>query len=243
VSQRTFEPALPVDDVIVPPRLREVDPAHVDFIAESWRKNGQMVPIEVGDRDASGKYQIVAGAHRLAAARLLGERTIQAFIMSGLTVDEARLREVEENLVRHDLTEMDRAVFIAEWKKIYLAVTGALRPGRPSKKIRTTMAQFPLPFGEAVRERLNLSKRTINRAVRRADAIQPDVRKTISGTWLADHGLQLDALANLDPDTQRRVAHAITSGQPPASSVKEALTQIRGEVVPPLTRTHGSSRR
>jgi len=108
---------IPVDQIHVEDRLRSVNPDHAALIAESFRANGQMTPIEVR-RDEAGKFVLVAGAHRLAAARLAEMDQIAASIIDA-DADQARLREIDENLCRRDLTELDRAAFLAERKVVW----------------------------------------------------------------------------------------------------------------------------
>lgn len=231
MNTRTLHASLPLTEIIVADRLRETDEAQVELLAENMAQRGLRNPIEVrplGD----GRFELVAGMHRLTAARRLGWTTIAAHVVAIETQAEARLLEIEENLVRHDLTELDRAVFLAEWKALYTEQSGARGRGRPSKKIRQESSQLPLPFGEAVKDRLRLSARSVNAAVKRATSIPEAVRKAISGTWIADHAAQLDALAKLDAATQMRVARALTAPEHPAKNVAAALRLVRGDREP-----------
>jgi len=111
---------VPVDSVIVPGR-RECDPEVVSKVAESMSVIGLKTPITVRtvnrDVDTDGSDAIpdlflVAGAHRLEAARSLGWSEIDAFVLDGDQV-EARLWEIAENLHRKELTALQRAELIA----------------------------------------------------------------------------------------------------------------------------------
>ena len=58
------------------------------------------------------------------------------------------------------------------------------------------------------------SKRSINRALQRAQAVAPEVKAEIQGTEL-DRGANLDALAKMEPEEQKAaVAKAKASGKP-----------------------------
>jgi ParB-like chromosome segregation protein Spo0J len=69
-----------LDEIYVPVKLRApFDPQKVEAIANSIIENGLQTPIQVRlDKD---RYVLVTGLHRLEAVRLLGEATIQAFIV------------------------------------------------------------------------------------------------------------------------------------------------------------------
>ncbi|MFN8992815.1 MAG: ParB N-terminal domain-containing protein, partial [Pseudomonadota bacterium] len=109
---------IPVDQIHVEDRLRSVNPDHAALIAESFRANGQMTPIELRRQLGDGKLFLVAGAHRLEAAKLAEMGEIAA-IVTDFGRDQARLREIDENLCRRDLTELDRATFLAERKVVW----------------------------------------------------------------------------------------------------------------------------
>jgi ParB family transcriptional regulator, chromosome partitioning protein len=99
-------------------RLRPVDPSVVQAIAASITETAQLNAITVRAADAAGnRARLVAGAHRLAAMVLLGRDTIRA---RWITADDeaARLLEIDENLIRAELTALDRAYFLAERKAV-----------------------------------------------------------------------------------------------------------------------------
>ncbi|MFN7308325.1 MAG: ParB/RepB/Spo0J family partition protein, partial [Acetobacteraceae bacterium] len=163
---------IPVDHILVEDRLRTVNPDHAALIAESFRANGQMTPIEVRRNDA-GEFVLVAGAHRLAAARLAEMDQIAASIIDA-DEDQARLREIDENLCRRDLTELDRATFLAERKAVWIRLNPETAVvGR--KKLKTNLSLIPT-FAQDAAERLGLSARSVDRAIRRTVLIADDVK-------------------------------------------------------------------
>ena len=103
-----------------PYRLRTtLDQDWVAVLADSMGEVGQLTTIDV-ELGANGALRLVAGAHRLAAAQRLGWVTISALVHAeGDTPDAARLREIDENLVRRELSALDRALHLAERKKVY----------------------------------------------------------------------------------------------------------------------------
>lgn len=213
---------IPVDQIHVEDRLRSVNPDHAALIAESFRANGQMTPIEVR-RDEAGKFVLVAGAHRLAAARLAEMDQIAASIIDA-DADQARLREIDENLCRRDLTELDRATFLAERKVVWAKLNPEAIVFK-NKKSRTNLSTIGT-FAEEVAERLGLSRRSIDRAINRHTALTPEVRAILAHSRWADNGSVLDGLAKLPHEDQRKAAEALTREESPARNLAAAMAEF-----------------
>ena len=214
---------IPVDQIIVEDRLRSVNPDHAALIAESFRANGQMTPIEVRRRDDESGFTLISGAHRLEAAKLAEMDQIAASVIDA-DLDQARLREIDENLCRRDLTELDRATFLAERK----AVWARLNPetavvGR--KKLKTNLSLIPT-FAQDAAERLGLSPRSVDRAIRRSVALRDDVKALLAHSKWADNGAVLDGLSKLSPDDQYKAAHGLVRFPNPARNLAAAIAEF-----------------
>lgn len=199
----------------------------VDKLAASIREVGLIQPISVrcvpvmdGGVAVDG-YQIVAGHHRVAAARALGWTEIDAIIVDAGEHLQAELIEIDENLCRAELTASQRAQAIKRRKQIW----EALHP--VEKRMRGSMvmeSQFDRETGDATcasslsdgrkagpqhEKRFAAdtasvsgeSKSQINRHLARAEAIGEDLER-VTGTSL-DKGVELDALAKL-PELERK---------------------------------------
>ncbi len=104
--------------VTIPDRLRHMDEQRVLDMMESFKKIGQMTPIQVriiGDGD---DVVLVAGRHRLEAARRLGWDKILINVVEGDEIDY-RLWEIAENLHRAELTVLERSQHLAEWIRLF----------------------------------------------------------------------------------------------------------------------------
>lgn len=76
MDNQTFQ----IADIRVPvKRLRTLDPARVDEIAQSMLEDGQKTPIRV--RADGERFVLVEGLHRLEACKALGERTIVGVVV------------------------------------------------------------------------------------------------------------------------------------------------------------------
>jgi len=102
-----------VQDVVVGDRKRTLDQTKVAELAESLSRLGLLNPITVSD---SG--QLLAGLHRLEAARSLGWKWIDVTVTS---LDElaSELVEIDENLVRAELSVLERAEHLQRRRRIY----------------------------------------------------------------------------------------------------------------------------
>jgi ParB family chromosome partitioning protein len=87
-----------------------------------------------------------------------------------------------------------------------------------------------LGFASTVAGKLRLSKTDIKRSIARYTKIAPDVRDKISGTWIAGKGVELDALARLGPEEQRKAVKLMLQEAHPAASVAAAVKAISGEM-------------
>ncbi len=222
--------SIPLDLVDVGDRLRTVDEDYAQLIAASMRTDGQRTPVEVRAAGADGRYRIIAGGHRLRAAQIVGFAELQAVVLEVGDLQAQRL-EIEENLIRFDLSELDRSTFLARWKEVYEALNEAVRHGgkrakSPSRQNGDMLADRIDRFTTTASERLGLSERVIQRAVQRYTRIPPDLRTRIAGTWLADHGAELDFLARLKPDIQRQVVALMLERG--ATALKPLRDQVLG---------------
>jgi ParB family transcriptional regulator, chromosome partitioning protein len=109
----------PLDRIVVKPTHRAIVPEKVDEIAETMsnEKQGLINHIVISDRFGSESRVLVAGRHRLEAARKLGWRTIPAFIV-GFTEAEEQRYEIIENLARAELTGEQASLQRAEYARL-----------------------------------------------------------------------------------------------------------------------------
>ncbi len=208
-----------VDLVDVGERLRTLDPVYVAEIAASFEEKGgeaggQISPIEVREADEKGRYRLIAGEHRVAAARVLGWKTIAASIVR-CTNDEARMREIDENLVRRDLTILDRATFVAYrdtlWKQMHPeSVRG--RAGAAARWHASAVSAYASKPAKS----LGVSEREVRywlAIARGTVSLSGPLRERVAASDLANNRGELLALAALADDARREaVVELILSG-------------------------------
>lgn len=224
-----------VSEIKIGNRLRPVDSDHVEIIAQSMRDCGKVLtPLTVREDKKSGEVHLVAGAHRLAAAKKAGFETVPCEIHKNLSAAEARLMEIDENLCRHELNPLDRAAFLAERKAVYETLYPAAKPGGDRKSDAAKNQKDIVSvwsFAKDAADRTGLDERTIRRAVRVHERLDPQARKKIIGTELARNQSELLALVRFEPDRQREIVELLLAGD--VKRVSQAAAKLEGRVSGP----------
>lgn len=231
-----------VDEIEVGIGRRIIDPNWVEALAKDIAEHGQLVPIEVVKNKDS--YKLIAGAHRLAAARHNFTQEIIAIVkLPDEFASEAdiKLREIAENFMRRELSVLDRAMDVAAWREIFEQASGAIKPGRKAKKnnesvispklgtnstdadIEVISRKFATNFKEAAQTALQLSKNGIFRALK-ISTIALDVREILALHAIANNQSELLALAAQPEGRQLVIADLIISEE--ARNVSSAIAKI-----------------
>lgn len=224
-----------IDRIDASERLREISEAHAQVIAASMlehEKTGgrrQLQPVELVQRGDG--YRLVFGAHRLRAHQLNGWDEIDAEIVT-LTDAGLRLREIDENLIRHELTALDRARFLSERKRLFEALNPAAKRGGDRRSDQTAnMAVWS--FSADIAEKTGLSERTVFRAVALIENLAPAAIGRLRDTPLASNGAALEALSKQPHERQLAALDHLFASENPAPSVNAAFDRIDGKVVKP----------
>ncbi len=137
-----------------------------------------------------------AGAHRLQAAVDLGWDWIDVVFHDDWSEIDRQLWEIDENLMRAELSPVEMSEHLARRKELW----GKRNSGNtvPENRPRGRPAGFASETAEAT----GVTKRAVNKAIARTEAIPGDIRAIIKGTKL-DTGTYLDSLKGMDPDEQR----------------------------------------
>lgn len=214
----------------VGPRLRLVDPATVANLAVAISESGFTTAITLRPIESEGgdqQYELVAGAHRLAAMRSLGRTEINAVVLV-LTDDQAAQIEIDENLVRRELVELEKGEMALKRLEIYArqhperavekAGTVDTKRGRPKKS--DMMSEFlggmppTMGFTPEAAAAIGVTERTIRRWLEVGQGIPADLRAKIHGTPVAKNAALLRQLAAIgDKAEQAAVAALLISGQ------------------------------
>jgi ParB family chromosome partitioning protein len=214
---------LTVSEIIIEERLRNVSEPHVEALMESIKSRGLQTPLIVNIYNE--KYHLIAGAHRLTALLNMNIKETQCTIYEGLSKLEARLIEVDENLIRHELNPLDRANFLNARKELYLE----LYPETKNGGDKTKSQNETLSFSKTTAEKLGLSRRTIERSVRIATMIDPLVKTKLNEAGVTTEG-DLYNLTYLNKVEQAQVINLLLGKE--ANSFREAVGIVQGKTKP-----------
>jgi ParB-like chromosome segregation protein Spo0J len=216
---------IPIDAIVVGERRRPL--GDVSALARSINEVGLLHPIVV-----TPDRRLIAGWHRLEACRLLGWTEIPA-VMLDVDALVTELAEIDENLIRNDLTVLERAEHLARRKEIHEQLHPETKRGTAGAiatnekrwgAVATVPETVATSFVEDTARKTGLAPRTIWRDVQIATQVAPDVRDAIRHTPLAEAKRELLELARLDPDEQRQVVQVLQEGE--ARDVREAKRTI-----------------
>lgn len=221
-----------ISSIQIGERKRPLRQERVASLARSIDEVGQLQPIAVEQVGAT--YYLVFGLHRIEACKLLGRREILATIVD---LDDLgrELAEIDENLERSGLTDMEEAEHLRRRQQIYEMLhpetrAGAAQAAGMNRSLGhnvTDKLSATLSFTDDTAAKTNQSARNIRRKLKRAKDIPQDVRDSIRETAIADNGSELDALAKMEPEEQRRVASLVVEGK--AKSIKQASKKLRNQ--------------
>lgn len=184
---------------------RPIDDDAVERLADSMKTLGVSSPIMV--RRVAGEIHVVFGQHRVEAARRLDWDNIPAMFVKGTDL-ENELRQIDENLVRHDLSAMEKTQQLARRVEIVSALAevgenNASNPRENPDAPRKRGRGRPKGKVQEVAAATGTTPREVQKAVRRTRRIAPAVQKRLTESRAPADAL--DALADLDHIEQGEV--------------------------------------
>ena len=201
-------------------RLRRVDRKKVRALADSITEIGLLNPISVSQ--IGDEYLLVAGRHRLEAAKLLGWDKVPAVVVELDDVDRL-LAEIDENLIRDDLSDLEWSEHLAERKRLYLLKHPETAKGVAGGKARHGAANEIISFAEDSATKIGRTTRSVEQDVQIAESIPEDVRDAIRDTPIAESKTDLLEIARLPEEAQRDVID--TADLTSKASVREAVAK------------------
>lgn len=194
---------------------READPEAVQKLADSISKLGLLNPITV-DKD----YTLIAGLHRLEAAKLLGWSEIECNVSSleGLL---AELAEVDENFVRKDLSDIERGDLLLRRKEIYEMLHPETKAGiaqavgmnrAVGNNVAEKFSATSKPFVQDTAEKLGVTPRTVRSQIQTAKNLTAEAKDIIrdTGTKITKAGAL--KLSRLPAEQQADAANQLVAG-------------------------------
>lgn len=210
-------------------RVREVNEAGAAQMADNILKNGLMTPLMVrpqllSDPTQDMRYTLVLGGHRLAAVKMLGwtEVACDVRLLDDL---QARSREIDENLIRHELDALDFGLFCAERKQLDERIAERAQHGGARHNSSGQVGHLHVPrFTAELADRIGRGERTIRRAITTVRALTPETIDLLRGTPVARVESKLIAIGReLNPIKQRSLAERLVAGDKTVQAARIAL--------------------
>ena len=202
---------VPISEIKVNAGRREADPEGVQELVDSISKVGLLNPITI-DRE----HTLIAGLHRLEAAKLLGWTEIECNVSSleGLL---AELAEVDENVVRKGLSAVEYSDLLLRRKEIYEALHPETKNGgdQKSEKIRTSKCRSDSmkSFVQDTAEKLGVGRRTVERQIQTAKNLTTEAKDIIRDTGTKITKKDALKLSRLEPEQQKDAASQLAAGE------------------------------
>lgn len=206
-----------INSIVIPDGRRGIGP--LDALCQSISEVGLLNPVTLTSRCI-----LIAGRNRVEACRRLGWDEIPANIVTLDEVDR-QIAEIDENLIRNDLTVLERSEQFARRKVLYETKHPETKHGNgPGRGHTEKRGNNFHSFSDDTAAKANVTPRTVRQEVQIAQAIPADVREQLRQAPIADSKTELLKLARMPEAEQRAVAGKISSGE--SKNIKSAKKAI-----------------
>lgn len=206
-------------------RKRPVSDKAVAAIVASAQELGHIKdPVDLR-RMKDGSLRLIAGGHRVSAARAMGWAEVRADIWD-CSDDWAEMLEIDDNIAGADLTPLDTAIFLADRKRLYEKLHPETKRGVAGARGRWNASDtMSVAFGPATAEKLGLSLRQVYRMVAAGEKLDPRDRQLLRGAPRPVTIKDLEAISKITETVDRYdVVKTLAEGR--AKSAAEALRQM-----------------
>jgi ParB-like chromosome segregation protein Spo0J len=218
-----------ISEISVGDARRRMKSNEVADISQSMRKLGLQSPITVRKMSDGEGHRLIAGHHRLEAAKQLGWGEIDCTVVDW-DERQARLWEIAENLHRAKLTALEYHEHLNEWVELTRNARDFGQhvqklPGRPQSGNAKAARELPLEgkSEEALRK-------SIERAAKIA-AISPEAKAAAKERGLDDNQRALLIIAKESRENQVRMVTTLSSrkrespSKAKAASISQDMTE------------------
>ena len=165
-----------ISDIKINPGRRNAEQKAIEELSKSIAAVGLMNPITVTHDNT-----LIAGLHRLKAAKLLGWTEIECNSV-GMSSLQAELAEIDENIVRTNLSRQELGEQFLRRKEIYETLhpetRQGMRNGQTAKNANLTSLETK-SFAQDTAEKTGMSKRTVSRLLQIANNMTQDAKRIV----------------------------------------------------------------
>lgn len=201
---------LSIKEIQVKEGRRSLDTCHVGELADSIREIGLLNPLTI-DRDNF----LIAGLHRLEAVKRLGWTEVDCTV-SSLEGLAAELAEIDENIVRSDMSTLEYGEILLRRKEIYETLhpetKRGMRNGQTSKSDKMSFLETK-SFAQDTAEKLGVVPRTVERQIQTAKNLTQEAKEIIKNADKKISKKEALKLSRLEPEDQKEAAGLLTTQQ------------------------------
>lgn len=220
---------VPIGKIQIKEGRRSLDACHVKELADSIRELGLLNPLTI-DRD----YVLIAGLHRLEAVKALGWEDVECTV-SSLEGLAAELAEIDENIVRSDISTLEYGEILLRRKEIYETLHPETKEGIAQaismnrtlgNNVSDKMSVTSKSFVQDTAEKLGVVPRTIERQIQTAKNLMPETKEIIKKS---DQKISKEAalkLSRLGPEQQKEAAALLAAKE--IRTVDEYTAKVKG---------------
>lgn len=206
-----------INEIKINEGRRAATPEAIDAMTASIREVGMMNPITV-----TADHTLIAGLHRLEAAKRLGWTEIECSV-SDMDTLHTELAEIDENYVRANLTPLESSKLLLRRKEIYETLHPETKAGAAQGEgmkraaqggdLADNLSARTKPFAEDTADKLGVDARTVRRQVKIAKDLTPEAQSIIEDSGERVTQQNLSKLCRLDPEQQKEAAGQLVSGE------------------------------
>ena len=220
---------VPIGKIQIKEGRRSLDAGHVKELADSIRELGLLNPLTI-DRD----YVLIAGLHRLEAVKALGWEDVECTV-SSLEGLAAELAEIDENIVRSDISTLEYGEILLRRKEIYETLHPETKEGIAQaismnrtlgNNVSDKMSVTSKSFVQDTAEKLGVVPRTIERQIQTAKNLTPETKEIIKKS---DQKISKETalkLSRLGPEQQKEAAALLAAKE--IRTVDEYTAKVKG---------------
>lgn len=216
---------LPLDQIEVVGRLREVRNAFVENLILMAEDTGITTPIHV--RKVKDGYVLIDGAHRLEAAKRMGLPDIAVLVVE-CRADEARAMEASNNLGAARMTPLQTAVFVASWKRDYYTLhperkSGVFKGNQHTGKVVEEIVSLTTCIADA----FSITDRQVRNILRAGESLTSEEAASLDAAPGRVTMKDLQDLAKIaEPAERSAVVHRLAAGgAKSAAAARKSLAQ------------------
>ena len=202
-------PSISLDRITIGINRRPLKDEKVAELMESIKNNGLLNAIVLDQ-----ELKLVAGLHRLTACKLLGFKEIECNIIPYKNVEQARLAEIDENLIRSELDILERSELWLERDELLqnLGLRAKAGENQYTRKGRETISP-PLKTTLDLAKESGYTQRSFQLGKQIAKSIVPEVKEVIRGTAIAKSSTALLKVARAGSKEAQKAKQAAIAAQ------------------------------